>query len=119
MSSLLQRFKQSSYLYGGNAPFIEQLYEAYLEDPESIGDNWKDYFRDLESSVAGDRRDIAHSPIRESFANLATISTAHPQAAMDTEAAKKQAQVLRLINYHRVRGSRGEASVPGRPGSRR
>ncbi len=104
MSSLLQRFKQSSYLYGGNAPFIEQLYESYLSDPESVSEKWKDYFRNLELSATGDGRDVAHSPIRESFANLAIQPAAVTRTALDTGAAKKQAQVLRLINYYRVRG---------------
>jgi 2-oxoglutarate dehydrogenase E1 component len=112
MSSLLQRFKQSSYLYGGNAPFIEQLYEAYLDDPESVSDKWKDYFHNLEQGAAGDRRDVAHSPIRESFTNVATQPAAGPRTALGTDAAKKQAQVLRLINYYRVRGHQAAAVDP-------
>jgi 2-oxoglutarate dehydrogenase E1 component len=26
----------SPYLFGGNAPFVEELYESYLYDPQSV-----------------------------------------------------------------------------------
>ena len=34
----------NSYLFGANAPFIEELYESYLENPASVTDVWRDYF---------------------------------------------------------------------------
>ena len=30
---MMKAFLGSSYLFGGNAPFIEDLYESYLQDP--------------------------------------------------------------------------------------
>ena len=33
MSSTLEQLYQTSHLYGGNAPYIEAWYEAWLEDP--------------------------------------------------------------------------------------
>ena len=38
---------QSSYLYGGNALYIETLFEQYCIDPHSISEMWKEYFDDL------------------------------------------------------------------------
>ena len=102
MSSLLDHFRQSSYLYGGNAPLIEELYERYLADPDAVSPRWRDYFRALHQGAGG--RDIAHTPIRESFARLAVQPMKATQPVLDREAAKKQGAVLRLINYHRVRG---------------
>ena len=33
---MLKEFLNNSYLFGGNAPFIEELYEKYLANPQSI-----------------------------------------------------------------------------------
>ncbi|HBG95867.1 MAG TPA: hypothetical protein DDY14_11250, partial [Chromatiaceae bacterium] len=41
MSALLQLFRSSSAFYGGNAAFIEDLYEQYLNDPESVDLAWR------------------------------------------------------------------------------
>ena len=36
MSTVLQRQYESSLIHGANAPFLEALYEAYLEDPQRV-----------------------------------------------------------------------------------
>ena len=41
MAALMKEFLGTSYLFGGNAPFIEELYETYLEDPESVAPEWR------------------------------------------------------------------------------
>jgi len=104
MSSDLRKFFQSSPLFGNNGAYIEAYYEDFLRDPDSVEPSWRDYFRRLN----GDKRahDIAHSPIRESFARQARH---HPvlngaPAGLSSKAAEKQAAVLRLINAYRVRG---------------
>jgi len=106
MSTPLERLRQTSLLYGGNAAFIEELYESYLNDPESVGENWRAYFHQIHEQIASNVRDIAHRPIRESFAQLARQpSTATPRGqVLSPEAAEKQASVLRLINAYRTRG---------------
>ena len=70
MSTLIEQFRQSSPLFGGNAAFIEELYESFLSDPESVSENWRQYFRNLQAQMQGGR-DVAHGPIRESFAQMA------------------------------------------------
>lgn len=106
MSTLIEQFRQSSPLFGGNAAFIEDLYERYLQDPESISENWRNYFRSLQDQGDARVRDIAHGPIRDSFANYARQA---PKVAargeiLSPEAAEKQASVLRIINAYRTRG---------------
>jgi len=106
MSTLIEQFRQSSPLFGGNAPFIEELYERYLHDPNAVPDNWRHYFRTLQDQQATGQ-DIAHGPIRESFVRLAQQSSfgAKPiSVTMDQAAAEKQASVLRIINAYRTRG---------------
>ena len=44
----MQQFRASSYLFGGNAPFVEQLYEQWLENPQAVPAQWRDYFERLQ-----------------------------------------------------------------------
>lgn len=97
-----------SYLYSGNAWFVEELYEAYLNKPESIGQEWRNYFDSLQDGTS--IKDVAHSPIRQAYANAAK----YPQHAKWTAVAptadvvshQKQTAVLQLINAHRFNGHR-------------
>ena len=104
MSTIIEQFRQSSPLFGGNAAFIEELYENFLSDPASVSDNWQQYFRSLQAQTGGGQ-DVAHGPIRESFSRLKS----RPQAVvsggvLSPAAAEKQASVLRIINAYRNRG---------------
>ena len=105
MSTLIEQFRQSSPLFGGNAAFIEDLYESFLSNPESVSDHWRQYFRDLQTQTAG-ARDVAHGPIRDSFAQLALQPRAGAGGVqvLSPEAAQKQSSVLRIINAYRTRG---------------
>src|SRR5256885_10987345 len=46
-------------LYGGNAAFLDALYEQYLLDPASVGERWRKYFAQLAPAGA----ECAHGPI--------------------------------------------------------
>ncbi|MGF7008254.1 2-oxoglutarate dehydrogenase E1 component [Aminobacter sp. BE322] len=49
------QFSLTSFLYGGNADYIEALHAAYLDDPESVDPEWRDFFGALKDD-AGDIR---------------------------------------------------------------
>ncbi|MAA76018.1 MAG: 2-oxoglutarate dehydrogenase E1 component [Salinisphaeraceae bacterium] len=102
-SQLNEKFVGNSPLFAGNSAYIEAYYEQYLKDPDSVEAGWREYFDSLNG---GDRPDIAHTPIRESFIDVSASAGqgAQPRPRMAAEAAQKQAGVLRLINYYRVRG---------------
>ena len=74
---MLKQFRSNSYLFGGNAPYIEDLYESYLDNPGSVPEQWRTYFDQMQL-VAGagkgaEDRDVAHAPIIESFAMRAKL----------------------------------------------
>jgi len=97
-----------SCLYSGNAWFVEELYEAYLNHPESIEPEWRTYFDSIQSGESA--KDIAHSPIQQAYASAAqrprhsTMVIQSPAA--DTVSHQKQTAVLQLINAHRFNGHR-------------
>ncbi len=45
-------FEQTSFLYGGNAQFIEQLQAAYERDPSSVDPDWQEFFANLGDNPA-------------------------------------------------------------------
>ncbi len=49
-------FSLTSFLYGGNADYIEQLYARYKEDPSSVGMEWQDYFGSLRDEAEDVRK---------------------------------------------------------------
>ena len=40
-------FSQSSFLYGGNAAYVEQLYDEYRRDPAKVDASWREFFEGL------------------------------------------------------------------------
>ena len=101
----LRRFLESSPISGGNGAWVEAMYEQYLADPDAVEASWRDYFKQMEAG--SQRHDVAHSPIQQSFAELARakpVVSVGKGGGLSAQAAAKQSSVLRLINYYRVRG---------------
>ncbi|WMS44900.1 2-oxoglutarate dehydrogenase E1 component [Acuticoccus sp. MNP-M23] len=45
-------FLQSSFLYGGNAQYLEDLYARYQTDPNSVDADWQAFFKSLKDDKA-------------------------------------------------------------------
>jgi 2-oxoglutarate dehydrogenase E1 component len=50
-------FAITSFLYGSNAPYIEELYARYEADPKAVDAEWQSFFRSLKD----DARDVAEN----------------------------------------------------------
>ena len=50
----------TSHISGGNASYIEELYESYLQDPSAIAQEWRDYFDKLPRVNGAVGNDIRH-----------------------------------------------------------
>jgi 2-oxoglutarate dehydrogenase E1 component len=106
MAAQMKEFLGTSHLFGGNAPFVEELYEKYLEDPEAIPAQWRRWFDQIQQPG---KRDVAHQPIREAFARLAYQrpgGNGHAPTEALAAVERKQVSVLQLINAHRFLGLR-------------
>jgi 2-oxoglutarate dehydrogenase E1 component len=102
MSPSLADLLATSALNGGNADFVEDLYERYLLNPEAVEPAWRDYFGKL---VAGSGRDVAHGPVRARLLErLRHPPTVAAVAAEPDEVSAKQAAVSRLIQVYANRG---------------
>ncbi len=107
---MMQEYRSNSYLFGGNAPYVEEMYEQYLDNPGSVPDTWRAYFDALQNVPAVDgseERDVAHAPIIESFAQRAKANAFGAKASStDLAIARKQVHVQTLIAAYRFLGSR-------------
>jgi 2-oxoglutarate dehydrogenase E1 component len=102
---MMKEFLGNSYLFGGNAPFIEDLYENYLEDPAGVPGEWRRYFDQIQTNAGV--RDVPHAPIQESFRQLAKSRVgglAHAPTQAVAAVERKQVGVLQLITAYRFLG---------------
>src|ERR1700678_3439955 len=104
MSQSLADLLATTALSGGNAGFIEDLYELFLKDPAGVDPTWAAYFKGLRGGAAGE---VAHGPIRERLLARVQAPPGPGGAAGSTEsggASAKQGAVSRLIQIYANRG---------------
>ncbi len=115
MSQSIAEQLAASALSGGNADFIEDLYERYLKDPNSVEPTWARYFGSLRGGASGGANggangeaaqvEVAHGEIRERLlARLNSRGRAGGGAASPELASAKQGAVSRLIQVYANRG---------------
>lgn len=110
---MMKELRSNSHLFGGNAPFVEELYELYLSDPMLVDQEWRSYFDKMQQSPGAVERDIPRAPIEESFRQLTRQPRFVQQGgAVDEEATRKQVNLLRLISAYRIMGSRQASLDP-------
>ena len=107
----MQESRSNSYLFGGNAPYVEEMYEAYLDNPGSVPDNWRKYFDALQHVPAVDgteAKDVPHQPVINAFAELAKQGGSRVAVATgaDSEMGRKRTAVQQLIAAYRNVGAR-------------
>ncbi|MBS7328125.1 MAG: 2-oxoglutarate dehydrogenase E1 component [Oxalobacter sp.] len=106
---MMQAYRQNSYLFAGNAPYIEALYESWLENPASVPENWRDYFSSMQASPASDgssRADINHAPVLAAYLERGKHSPVRIVASSgNPELARKRIAVQRLISAYRFLGT--------------
>ena len=110
VSSVYSAYQGNTYLFGGNAPYVEELYENYLSNPGSVPDNWRDYFDALQHVPAVDgsnAKDVPHLPVVNAFAERAKKGqTKVVVASADSEMGRKRTAVQQLIAAYRNVGVR-------------
>ena len=106
---MMQEQTANSYLFGGNAPYVEELYEAYLNNPGSVPDNWRAYFDSMQNVPAVDgssKPDVVHASVIASFAERAKQGPIRTVVASnDAEMGRKRVAVTQLIAAYRFLGS--------------
>ena len=120
------RVEQTSFLFGANAPFIEELYARYQSDPNSVDGDWRIFFAALaeeKADVLAETRGASWAPNGVRVIGAADLEAKTPAnrnvkggngavptpLAGKTEAeiraaAQDTARALMLIRAYRIRG---------------
>ena len=97
----------SSHISGGNAAYVEDLYETYLLDPNNVPEQWRSYFEKLPQVNGNVRHDIPHSTVRDHFSQLSKTRAKPLSVESDsgvTDHERKQVRVIQLCSAYRQRG---------------
>ena len=124
----MESLRRSSHIHGGNAAYVEGLFESYLANPRQVPEEWRDYFNGLpplpahsaERGDAGRARagrgwgeksgdkaiDIPHSGVRQAIIRLGRMRprAGAVAAGVVNEHERKQVRVIQLISAYRQRG---------------
>src|SRR3954463_9653199 len=103
MAPSLSELMASTPLSGGNAPYVEALYEQFLSDPQSVDPRWREYFQKLRDGSSAEQ---IHSTVQAGIAQLATKPRmlAGTSSSLTADAAAKQGAVSRLVQIYANRG---------------
>lgn len=107
MTTSFKDFKQSSGLYGGNASYVEELYEQYLQNPQAVSEYWQRYFSTIKADSSSE---VSRLAVQEKFAYLAQLPAA--AGGVDSVEMQKQIAVLNLIAAYRYRAHRSAEVDP-------
>ena len=111
--------KNNQHIYGGNAEYVEYLYQSYLENPQQLSESWQSYFRQLETSKDAQLH-TSHAIFQKQLRKREKAS-ATPVRTTNKKSSKiqgKQTAVLRLIRAYRSLGHRQADIDPLHAGGR-
>jgi 2-oxoglutarate dehydrogenase E1 component len=106
LNALMQTIDRKTFLSGGNAEFIAELYGRFLDDPSAVDESWRRFFAEVgddASALKAERAGPSWAP--RPRPNGAAPA---PRAVLDVEtidqAAADSIRALNLIRAYRVRG---------------
>ena len=104
----MEHFLRSSHFSGGNAAYIEDLYDVYLHDRNGVPEEWSSFFDTLPRSGTNAAPDVSHATIVQHFELLgrrqARPTPAPGSGGIHLEHERKQVKVVQLISSYRFRG---------------
>lgn len=101
----MQQQWQDSYLAPGNEAYLEELYDTYLTNPQSLSPEWQNYFNQLTADIKRAQPDVSHAAIQEHFAKLAQQSARTVVVqGMESFHDQQQERATELINAYRRLG---------------
>jgi len=93
-----------SMLVGGNIAYLEQIYEDFLRDPNSVAPAWRTYFQVLQ----GDTHDTPHSDVRSAVRRQAmsgqTAAPVNQVEMVNVRHYEQQLRIEKLIDAYRFLG---------------
>ena len=101
----MQELWQDSYLTSGSEEYLEELYEQYLQNPQNVTPEWRQYFDVLPQQIQRQIPEVSHTAVREHFLQMARhLPQSMSARAMETGYDQRQEMVIELIAAYRRLG---------------
>ncbi|NOX43063.1 MAG: 2-oxoglutarate dehydrogenase E1 component [Gammaproteobacteria bacterium] len=112
-NDLLKALTDSSYLFAANAPFIEELYSNYLEDPNSVSQGWRSFFERLNQSAhVSCSPEFDHAAIRQSLTSTLPVSvTSSLVPTSSTQINDTQSVSVQPVNAQPIKSNAANAEI--------
>ncbi|MCO6051115.1 2-oxoglutarate dehydrogenase E1 component [Mesorhizobium sp. RP14(2022)] len=109
------RFALTSFLYGGNADYLEKLHAQYLADPASVNDEWRAFFAGIADDAASVKRN-AEGPSWEK-SNWPIAANGDLVSALDGNwgAVEKRIETKLRDKNGKVDGKKAGEATPAAP----
>ena len=98
MTISMKELWESSHTSAGHSAYLESLYETYISDPDSLSNEWIEFFKHLPHHPTSNG-EISHQNIVKEFKNISRKNT-----VSKTSVDVRQGKVIRLIQAYRNRG---------------
>ena len=89
---------QYSYIANSDAAYVDQLYQSYRQDPQSVDESWQQFFKGFDFSLT-----YAEKPNGKAN-GVAVNGKATDTKPVDASHAEKEVSVASLIKAYRSRG---------------
>ena len=99
MSKSIEERIKESFKYGANFSYLENLYNKYLTNPDTVESKWKQYFDSIQNGTG----EINHQHILQEFKNKKFYSNDSTHSVKDST-SNKSSDVQNLVNAYRRRG---------------
>ena len=100
-------FALTSFLYGGNADYIEELYAKYEDDPNSVDPQWRDFFAKLGDNADDVKKNAAGASWTRK--NWPIAANGELISALDGNWAEVEKHVTDKLKSKAAKGAAGAA----------
>jgi 2-oxoglutarate dehydrogenase E1 component len=90
-----QYMDRFSFLNAAHTAFFADLYDQYLENPDSVEASWRSFFQGFDFA-----NEFSNNPVE----HLTAMASGEIPVAQNTEKIQKEFNVLKLIDGYRTRG---------------
>jgi len=104
MSPSLRELYESSPFSSAQAPYLEALFERFVDDPASVPTEWRTFFERLGTSATDTVRLVRPRPSASMKRGQAAAKSAAVATVAPSGDSEKQSAVSRLIQFYANRG---------------
>ena len=107
---MAEQLKNTSYLFGANSIFIEELYNRYIEDPSSVDVSWKNFFKTFGDEVQSVAKGTSWAPKEARIVGYKDVDATKTKRKLVNDsidvssACTDSIKALMLIRGFKVRG---------------